>query len=177
VSAVFFAIALAIAAACVALAGAHLRRVLRAASPDVRTLALVVKRFPREERLAELARRARPDTWEHRLAQSLLETSSKQARVAAANEALADIEITLSAGSTWAGTAMRLCARSMLCLAIVAALVERSAGSVFAVLAVGGAGTLACLAIGYRARSEVRERREAIDALVSAVLGPHADQD
>ena len=173
-SAALITIALFISVACVALAGAHLRRILRSSSPDIRDLAFTLKRLPFPSRAQELARRARPGTWEHHLAESLLETSSDEARVAAANDALADMDLTLSAGASWPGGAVRVCARSSLLLAVIAFIVQRSADSILGILIVGGAGSLACIAIGRRSQREARERREAIDALITSVLGPLA---
>jgi len=173
-SAVLIAIALVASTACVALAGAHLRRVLRSTSPEVRSLAIALKRLPLPSRAEELARRARPESWEHQFAQAVLEASGDQARIAAANDALADMEITLSAGASWPGTAVRVCARIVLFLAVLAFLVQRSTDGILAVLVIGGAGVVACAAIGRRSRLEARERREAVDALVAAVLGPLA---
>jgi multisubunit Na+/H+ antiporter MnhB subunit len=67
-----------------------------------------------------------------------------------------------------------VCARIVLFLAVLAFLVQRSTDGILAVLVIGGAGVVACAAIGRRSRLEARERREAVDALVAAVLGPLA---
>jgi hypothetical protein len=67
-----------------------------------------------------------------------------------------------------------VCARSSLLLAVIAFIVQRSADSILGILIVGGAGSLACIAIGRRSQREARERREAIDALITSVLGPLA---
>jgi len=176
-SAVLIAIALVASAACVALAGAHLRRVLRSTSPEVRSLAIALKRLPLPSRAEELARRARPESWEHQFAQAVLEASGDQARIAAANDALADMDNTLSAGASWPGAAVRVCARASLLLAIIAFLTQRSTSGILpilAILAIGGAGTLACISIGRRSVREARERREAIDALIATLLGSAA---
>jgi hypothetical protein len=175
--AALIAIALLLSTGCVALAGAHLRRVLRSASPDIRALAISLKRLPLPSRAEELARRARPESWERSLAQSLLEAPDEKSRVAAANDALADMDNTLSAGASWPGAAVRVCARASLLLAIIAFLTQRSTSGILpilAILAIGGAGTLACISIGRRSVREARERREAIDALIATLLGSAA---
>lgn len=178
-SAALIAVALVIAAACAALAWAQLRRVLRSASPDIRALATTLKRLPPHARVEELARRAEAGSFEHRLAQNLLEEAraddkshAEKARIAAVNDALADIDHTLSAGAAWPGVAVRVCARSSLLLAVIAFVVERSASSILPLLLIGGAGSFACIALGRRSQREARERRAAIDALVSVLLGP-----
>lgn len=173
-SAALIAIALLVSAACVALAWAQLRRVLRSSSPDIRALATTLKSLPLPSRAEELARRAQPESWEHGLAQSLLEASSGddddyKTRVAAANDALAEMDNTLRVGASWPGGAVRVCARSSLLLAVIAFIIERSATAILPLLIIGGAGSFACIIIGRRSQREARERREAIDALVNAL--------
>lgn len=171
-SAFVIALALALSTACVALAAAHLRRVRRSTSPDLRALAASLKRVAPPSRAEELARRTPPESWEHRLAQSLFEAQTPNARVAAANDALAEIALTLSAGASWPGTAHRICVRGTLLIGLIVFLAQRSAENIVPLLAIGGVGGFACLAIGRLARREAKERREAIDALVAALVAP-----
>jgi hypothetical protein len=167
----FVAIAVAQSAACAALSYAHLRRVTRAASPDLGALTVALKRIPLAGRLEELARRAPPGTWEHRLTTDLLDAPTDEARVAAANEALADMDVALASSAGWPRAAVRICARVTLLLAVVAFLVERSNHILLILLAAGGAGVIACAAAGRRARRLAAEQRAAIDGLVAALLG------
>jgi hypothetical protein len=165
------ALTLALSAGSLALAHAHLRRIRRASSLNLRPLEISLKRLPAHDRPRELARRALPNTWEHRLAEDLLQAPTDAARIAAANDALADMELTLAATASWPRAAVRICAFGTMLLAVIAFLLQRSAEPLLVLLAIGAAAAFACAGIDRKAKGAAREKRESIDALITTLMG------
>jgi Flp pilus assembly protein TadB len=126
--------------------------------------------MPAGDRVEELARRARAGSFEHRLAGDLMEAADEGARVAAVNDALADIEQALAEGERWPASAARIAAWGTMLIGVVAFLAQVGT-SILAIAGIGGASTIASLGAMRWASQAARDRREAIDALVIALLG------
>lgn len=162
-----------IASASVLLAWAHLTRVRRATSGKTAELLLALKRIPMQERAAALAARAPEGSAERRLA-ALIEASdgaSEEARSAAVDELLAEIELALEASASWPGAATRIAAYGGLLLAVITVLLRPGSISfvVPALLVLGLGGAATCAALGRRAREIADDQRRAVDALVDAL--------
>jgi hypothetical protein len=168
----FIALSLAVSSACAALSWQHARRVARAVRGDATSLARALRSIPGEARLPELARRAPTDSWEHRFAVALMDAAEPRARVAAANDLLAEVELQLDIGAGWPPAAVRLSAFGAMLLATLSFLTRAGLPAVVLVLAAGAVGALASAAAGRAARLAAVRQREAIDALVDAALGP-----
>ncbi|MDC0743360.1 hypothetical protein [Polyangium mundeleinium] len=159
--------------ASVLLAWAHLARVRRATSGKTAELLVALKRVPVNERAAALAVRAPEGSAERRLA-ALIEASedtSDDARGAAVDELLAEIELALDATASWPGAATRIAAYGGLFLTVITVLLRPSSISFTApallVLGLGAAAT--CAALGRRARELADDQRKAVDALVDTL--------
>jgi hypothetical protein len=163
-----------LAASCAALAVAQVRRVARATSTDARALAASLRRVPAEVRAAELARRAPPESWEGRLGVELGEAATDAARVAAVNDALADVARELEAGAGWPAAAVRLAAFGGLLLIALGLLAHAGAVAVTLAAGIGAGGAIVAALAGRRAGSLARAEREAVDALVDALALPAA---
>jgi Flp pilus assembly protein TadB len=127
-------------------------------------------RLPDDQRAPELARRSAAGSWEHSLATELVAAAGDQARIAAVNDAVAQLELRLEERAGWPSAALRIAALSALLLAVIAYLIHRP-DAVLPVLAVGGVGALVSLDAKKRAQRGAKAQREAIDALVAAVAG------
>ncbi|WP_437630952.1 hypothetical protein [Sorangium sp. So ce854] len=168
----FIALSLAASGACAAVSWRHPAHVAAATGGDLTALARSLRALPVEARLAELARRSPPESWERRLAHELLSAAGPRARVAAANDLLVEIEQRLDVGAAWPRAASRLSALVALLLATLAFLAQAGPSVIVLVLGAGAAGALASAAAGRAGRAAAARKREAIDALVDAVLGP-----
>jgi hypothetical protein len=151
------------------------RQAQRAGAPtgnDTAALARALRSVPPGDRLAELQRRAAPGTWEHDLAADVLAASGDDARVAAVNLALAEVEHTLAEGAGWPRAGVRIALLGAGCLAFAAFI---SGGGTLqgplVVLAVGGLSALACFEAGKSAARSAARQRAAIDELIVAVFG------
>jgi hypothetical protein len=169
---VFVAITLVIGAACVALAWGHVVRVEGAASGELRSIAAAIRKAPAEDRVRELAKRAPRGGFEEQLAGALLsaEGEGERARVAAVNEALSEVERALSERQKWPAAAARIAAWGSM-LVGVASFLEGARAPIVAIAGIGGASVIACLGASRRAERAARDRREAVDALITALLG------
>jgi hypothetical protein len=168
---VFLVLASALAAASGALAWAHVRRVLAVARPDTEALALALKRMPSGERLAALRERAAPGGWEHDLAVDVLAAPDEEAKVAAVNLALADLEHALVRGERWPSAALRIALLGGGLLAILAKLLEP--GQIrwtLAIVAVDGLAAMICAQAARTAARHADRQRRAVDALVAVAL-------
>lgn len=152
------------------LAWAQVRRVSTITSLDAASVARSLLRLPDDQRAPELARRAAAGSWEHSLATELVDAAGDQARIAAVNDAVAQLELRLGERAGWPSAALRISALSALLLAVIAQLVHRT-DAVLPVLAIGGVGVVAALDAKRRALRGAKAQREAIDALVAAVAG------
>lgn len=166
------ALSLAVSVGCAALSRRHAVRVARAVGGDARALSRALRAFPGEARLPELARRSRPGSWEHRLALALLEAAEPRARIAVANDLLAELELTLDAGAGWPPAAARLSAFAAMLLATLSFLARAGLPVIALVLGAGAAGALASAAADRAARRAAVLQREAVDALIDAAVGP-----
>jgi hypothetical protein len=152
------------------LAWGHVQRVARAASMDLGPISIALRRLPVEARLAELERRTRPATWEHRLAAELKAAAGDAERVAVVNDALAAVDAELSAGAGWPSAGLRIAVFGTLLCTALAVLARRL--EVIAVLVVVGAiGALATAEAGRRAKRMAAAQRTSIDSLIEAALG------
>ncbi|WP_437686330.1 hypothetical protein [Sorangium sp. So ce176] len=168
----FIALSIAASGACAAVSWRHPAQVAAATGADLTALARALRALPVDARLAELARRSPPESWERRLADELLSAAGPRARVAAANDLLAEIEQRLDVGAGWPRAAARLSALVALLLATVSFLAQAGPSILALVLGAGAAGAIASAAAGRAGRAAAARKREAIDALVDVVLGP-----
>jgi Flp pilus assembly protein TadB len=150
----------------------HASRVARAISVDARALARSLRALPGEARLPELARRSPAESWERRLALALMDAADLRAKVAAANDLLAEVEQQLDLGAGWPPAAVRLSALGALLLATLSLLARAGLVTIIVVLSAGTLGALVSAAVGRAGRAAAERQREAIDALLDAVLGP-----
>lgn len=152
------------------LAWAQVRRVTTITSLDAASVARSLLRLPDDQRAPELARRAAAGSWEHSLATELVEAAGDQARIAAVNDAVAQLELRLGERAGWPSAALRISVLSALLLAIIAKINHRQ-DLILAVLVIGGVGVVIALEAKRRALHGAKAQREAIDALVAAVAG------
>lgn len=181
---VFISIELLVAAACFALAWSHVRRVEGAVSSDLRAVAAAVRRAPEGQRVLELSRSAPAWSFEASLATQLSCARTEEARVAAINEALAEVDISLTERARWPSSAVKIVLWGTMLISISAFLSRSVASSapgtttsapILAIVVIGGASAIACLSAGRRADRAARDRREAADALVTALVGRPPD--
>ncbi len=175
-AAVLVAAAVALAGLCAALSWAQVRRVAVVTALDPKDTASSLLRRAEGDRVAELSRRAPAASWEHRLAEELAEASGDAARVAAVNDALADLDLALEQGAGWPSAALRLSAFGGLLLAAVAYLLGRT-DLIVAVIGIAAVGAVASADAGRRAKQLARKKREGIDALIAAVVGSEIASD
>jgi hypothetical protein len=103
-----------------------------------------------------------------------MEAEGDRAKVAAANELLAEAEHRLEVGARWPSAAVRLSAFGALQIASLAVLTGAGAPALVVILAAGLAGAVASALAGRAGRAEATRQREAIDALVATAVGPLA---
>lgn len=169
--AVFLGLAVAVGAASAALAWAHARHVVAVLRVDAGALAVSLKRTPREERLQALLDRTQPGTFEHKLAAEALAAPNEDARVAAVNDALSEIDHALVSRAKWPSTSLRLALCGAGLAMLLAYIVEPSVLQwPLACLVAGAAAALTCFQAGRTSEQLVASQRRAIDALVSTVL-------
>lgn len=152
----------------------RLRRVHRAVTFDLAALAGALGRTGDIDRL----RQARDvmveqagETWESELVRVALEASSPAARTALVNEQLGDVESGLAWGNRIPIAAARMSALGpMSVLFFGIAQGSMQIGDVVPLIAWGGAGVVASLAVGREADRTASEMRKGIDAWVSRVL-------
>jgi Flp pilus assembly protein TadB len=150
--------------------------VARLTATDARALARALRALPAEARLEELARRAPAESWERRFAEALREAEGERARVAAANELIAEAEHRIQLGAGWPAAATRLCALGALLITAAAYLAGAGPAVLGAVVVIGAAGAMASAGAGRAGRAEAERQRGAIDALVAAAVGPLAEE-
>lgn len=170
-SAVLLALSVALAAACGALAWSHVRRVACVLQPDVETLALSLKRLPAADRLITLRDRTPSDSFERELAEGVMAAPDADAKVAAVNLVLADVDHALANGERWPATALRIALLGGGLLAVMAKLL--APGQLrfsVAIAAVDVLGAVTAAQAGRAATRHVERQRAAADALVSAAL-------
>ena len=169
--AIFLAPALALGAACVALAWAHVRRVLGAARADLEARALALKRVPAGERVQALIDRSEPGSWEHELAVEVRAAPDEDAKVAAVNLALSEFAHALEQSDRWPATALRIALLGGGVLAFLAFVTEP--GRLLWPLVVGAIAVFAAVICAQARRTGARHaerQRRAVVALVAATL-------
>lgn len=174
IAVVFLVLAVALAVGCVVLSGRRARRIDEMSVPSLRDLVRELRKLPVEERPSELLRRATEGTWEHRLATEVTEAAVGQARVAAANDVLFDLDHEIDVGKTWSTAGVRIAIAGTGLLGLGAYLVKGGPVALAGALLIGFAGAIASFWAGERGKERASARREAFDALVSALLPEEA---
>lgn len=167
-------LALALAIGCGLLARGRARRIDRSSVPLLRDLVRELRALPVDERPAELSRRAQEGTWEHRLAQEVLSAPPGAPRVAAANDVLFDLDHELDVGKTWATAAIRIALAGTGALGIAGYIVTGQALALGGALLIGFCAAGVCYFSRERGEERASARREAFDALSSALLPEEA---
>jgi hypothetical protein len=167
----FLTLSIVLGVAASALAWSHARRVERALGPDLEALALSLKRTPAPDRLRTLLQRAEPGSFEHTLATEALAEDNADARIAATNALLSEIDHELARGARWPATGLRIALFGAALSAFLAFIAEPTALRVpLAATAVGGVAMLACAQAGRSAESARARQRRAVDALIAAAF-------
>jgi hypothetical protein len=152
----------------------RLRRVHRAVTFDLGALANALGRTGDGERLRrarELMIEQEGETWESELVRAALDAHSPAERTALVNEQLSEVETALAWGSRIPVAAARLSAlgpMSVLFFSIARGAI--TIADVVPVIAWGGAGVVAALALGREADRSAGELRKGIDVWVTRVL-------
>jgi hypothetical protein len=153
------------------LAWGHVRRVTGATSADPASLAIALKRVPAADRLAELQRRAAPGSWEHGLATDALAAPVEEAKVAAVNLALSDVEHAMIRTARWPRTALRIALLGAGVLGFSAYIEDPDHLKwALATVAVGGAAAVGCVEARRSGERALDRQRRGVDALVAAAL-------
>jgi hypothetical protein len=152
----------------------RLRRVHRAVTFDLASLARALGRSGDIERLRyarELMVEQEGETWESELVRAALDARSPAERTALVNEQLGDVESALAWGSRIPVAAARMSALGPMSV-LFFALAEGSTqmADVLPLVAWGGAGVVGALAVGREADQSAGEMRKGIDAWVTRVL-------
>lgn len=166
---------MALGAGCAALAWAHARAVAKVTSTDVGALVIALKRLPEAERLPALSRRARPGSFEHRVASEALSAPDDRARIAAVNDLLAEVENVLESGAAWPSAGIRIALFGAMLLGVIAYVWAYEIRWALTIVGIGGAAALACVEANRAAKRGVASQRRAIDALVLAAVGNLAE--
>lgn len=164
-------LALLLGLGCALLSWAHVRRVGEATSGEAGALTLALKKVPDAERLDELGRRARPQSWEHRLVGDLREAPTAAAKIAAVNDALAEVEHTFRAGAGWPSGGIRIALFGGMLLGVSAWLAARDISYALGIVAIGAVSAGACFEAKRSAERRVTAQRRAIDDLVAIAVG------
>lgn len=167
---VFLALACVLAIGCSILAGRRARRIDEMSVPALRELVRELRKLPVEERPGELLRAAAAGTWEHRLAAEIMEVSPGAARVAAANEVLFELDHEIDVGKSWATAGVRIAVAGTGVIGLAAYLLRGGPIALAGALLIGFIGAVVSFAAGERGKERAASRREAFDALVSAML-------
>jgi hypothetical protein len=152
----------------------RLRRVHRVVTFDLAALARALGRSGDIERLREtrdVMIEQQGETWESELVRAVLDARCPEERTALVNEQLGDVESALAWGNRIPVAAARLSALGPMSV-LFFALAEGNAQmiDVLPLLAWGGAGVIAALAVGREVDHSARELRKGIDAWVTRVL-------
>src|SRR5262249_15632268 len=109
------------------LAWAHVRRI-RAGTAERARLLDALKAAAAGQRIARFVELAPPGGWEAILAKELADAADERTRIAAANDAIADVELGLVASAAWPASALRIALFAGLLLAAVAFIATRDWG-------------------------------------------------
>lgn len=165
------ALAVVVGAGCAALGWAHARAVARVTSTDMGALVIALKRLPQDERLPALSRRAKPGSFEHRVASEALAETDDRAKIAAVNDLLAEVEHALEARAGWPSAGIRIALFSAMLLGVIAYVAVHELRWALTIVAIGGASALACVEANRAAQRGAASQRRAIDDLVLAAMG------
>lgn len=168
---IFIAIALLLSLGCLALCLAHLRQVQRAVLPNLAGLARSLRMKDKSDRIDELAMAAKAGSWEHGLGTALKGAGSESDRIAIVNDALLEMEWTLSERSAWPRAAVRLCMFGTMLAVVASVLWAPDIRVMLAVLGAGGAGVLGCAVCAKNGAQAAARARADADALTSALIG------
>ncbi len=171
---VFLALACVLAVGCFLLASRRARRIDEMSVPSLRDLVRELRKLPVEERPADLLRQAADGTWEHRLAREVGDAPAGPARVAAANDVLFDLDHEIDVGKTWATAGVRIAVAGTGVIGLAAYLLHGGPIALAGALLIGFVGGVASFTAGERGKERAASRREAFDALVSAMLPEEA---
>lgn len=167
---VFLALACALAVGCFLLAGRRGRRIDEMSVPSLRDLVRELRKLPVEDRPGELLRIAAAGTWEHRLASEILDAPPGAARVAAANDVLFELDHEIDVGKSWATAGVRIAVAGTGVIGLAAYLLHGGPIGLAGALLIGFVGAVISFTAGERGKERAASRREAFDALVSALL-------
>lgn len=173
-SVLFLALACALSVSCVLLSARRGRRIEQMSVPSLRDLVRELRKLPEPDRPAELLSRAPEGTWEHRLAAEVLDAAPGAARVAAANDVLLDLDHEIDLGKTWSTSGVRIAIAGTGLLGLAAYLARGGVIALTGALLIGFAGAAASYWSGERGKERASVRREAFDALVTALLPEEA---
>jgi hypothetical protein len=167
---VFLALACALGVGCFLLASRRARRIDEMSVPSLRDFVRELRKLPVEGRPTEALQRAADGTWEHRLAQEIADAPPGPARVAAANDVLFDLDHEIDVGKTWASAGVRIAIAGTGVIGLAAYLLRGGPIALTGALLIGFVGAVASFSAGERGKERAASRREAFDALVSALL-------
>lgn len=169
--AVYVALSAVISGASSILAWAHVQRVARAVRADLDSVAASLKRVPPLERSRALLDRSTPGSFEHELASCALAAPNDEARVAAINLSLSEVEHALAERATWPSAGLRIALLGAGLCAFLAYVDEPGQlRSALGALAVGALGALSSAQARRSATQQAEHQRRAIDALVTAAF-------
>jgi hypothetical protein len=157
-------------AGCVVLAWTPARQAAASRS-RARSLMRALAALPEDERIVTLARLAGALRWEGRLAADVLAASDERAKIAAVNDALAEVEHALHVGEAWPAASLRIALFGTTLLGIVAYLGARALLLALAIVGVGASAALACVEAGRALRRHAAAERQAVDALIAVAFG------
>lgn len=168
---VYVALSALISGASSILAWAHVQRVTRVVRADLDSVAGSLKRLPPLERPQTLLDRSSPGSFEHELASCALAAPDDEARVAAINLSLSEVEHALGERARWPSAALRIALLGAgLCAFLAYVSDPGQVRSPLGALAVGALGALSSAQARRSATQQADHRRRAIDALVTAAF-------
>jgi hypothetical protein len=139
---------------------------------DLEALALSLKRTPPADRPRELVERTREGSLEHDLGADIVAARDGDARVAAVNLWVAEVQHALEHGARWPGAGLRIALLAAALAAFFAYMTEPGQLRLpLGAVAIGGLAALTCAQAGRTAERLAERQRRAADALVAAVLG------
>lgn len=171
---VYLVAAALLAVGCFLLAQRRARQIDAMSVPSLRDLVRELRKMPIEQRAAELLGRADGGTWEQRLAREISDAPEGAARLAAANDVLFDLDHEIDVGKNWAAAAVRIAVAGTGLLGLAAYLTGGGPIALAGTLLIGFVGAVASFSSGERGKERAASRREAFDALVSALLPEEA---
>ncbi len=167
---VFSALALALTVSCVLLAARRSRRIEEMSVPSLREMVRELRKLPVEDRALELLRLSPEGTWENKLGREVVDAGPDDARIAAANDVLFDLDHEIDIGKTWSTSAVRIAVAGTGLLGLTAYLARSGPATLAASLLIGFVGAAISFGLGERGKERAAARREAFDSLVKTIL-------